>query len=67
MMMLYPEKLNMSFLNILQYQKNLNSPVSESKRLIKVVDVLGREVKEIKNIPLFFLYDDGSVERKIIL
>ena len=29
--------------------------------------MLGRNIKELKNIPLFYRYDDGSVEKKIIL
>ena len=35
-------------------------------RLVKVVDVLGRETKE-RNQPLFYIYDDGVVEKKIII
>ena len=35
-------------------------------RLVKVVDVLGRETKE-RNQPLFYIYDDGTVEKKIII
>jgi len=38
-----------------------------SKRLIKIVDVLGREITGVKNEPLFYIYDDGTVEKKIIL
>ena len=41
--------------------------VEEKKRLINVVDVLGRQSKELKNQPLFYIYDDGTVEKKIIL
>ena len=37
------------------------------KRLINVVDVLGRQSKELKNQPLFYIYDDETVEKKIIL
>jgi len=34
---------------------------------IQVLDLLGREVKIEKNIPLFYIYDDGTVEKKIII
>ena len=37
------------------------------KKLIKVVDLLGREVKPQHNTPLFYIYNDGSVEQKIII
>ena len=35
-------------------------------RLMKVVDVLGRESKDLTNQPLFYIYDDGTVEKRII-
>ena len=40
---------------------------SQNKDLFKVTDILGREVKGIKNSLLFFIYDDGTVEKKIII
>jgi len=39
----------------------------EKKRLINVVDFLGRQSKGLKNQPLFYIYDDGTVEKKIII
>ena len=38
-----------------------------NKELLKVIDLLGRETKGKKNQPLFYLYDDGTVEKKIII
>ena len=38
---------------------------SENKKLIKIVDVLGRVVEKSRNTLLFYIYDDGSVEEKI--
>jgi hypothetical protein len=43
------------------------SEINTSIELIKVIDVLGREVKGKKNEPLFYIYDDGTVEKKIII
>ena len=37
------------------------------KELIQIIDVLGRESKEIKSQPLFYIYDDGTVDKKIII
>ena len=37
------------------------------KNLIKVVDVLGRETKFKKNTALFYMYNNGLVEKKIII
>jgi len=39
-----------------------------TKTLFKVVNILGQEVDEfILNTPLFFIYTDGSVEKKFII
>jgi len=37
------------------------------KQLIKIVDVLGRERPFKPNIPLLYIYNDGTVERKMII
>ncbi|MBT7481526.1 MAG: hypothetical protein HN677_03935 [Flavobacteriales bacterium] len=36
------------------------------KETFKVIDLLGREKKQT-NQPLFYIYDDGTVEKKIII
>lgn len=36
------------------------------KEILKITDILGRETKDIKNKPLFYIYNDGAVEKKII-
>jgi len=37
-----------------------------SKTLIKITDVLGQETPYRRNTPLFYIYDDGTVEKRII-
>ena len=37
-----------------------------TKELLKVTDLLGRETKQT-NQPLFYIYDDGTVEKQIII
>jgi hypothetical protein len=37
-----------------------------NKELLKVTDLLGRETKQT-NKPLLYLYDDGTVEKKIVI
>ncbi len=37
------------------------------KRLLKVVDVFGRSISPKPNIPLFYIFDDGTVEKKLII
>ena len=44
-----------------------NVVVQENRKLVQIVDILGREVKDSKNIVLFYIYDDGSVEKKVTI
>ena len=39
----------------------------KGKNLIKVVDISGRETKYRNNTPLFYMYENGSVEKKIVV
>ena len=39
---------------------------NDDKQLIKILDILGRDSEGLINQPLFYIYDDGSVEKKII-
>ena len=41
--------------------------INSDKRLIKIVDVLGRESNEKNNVTLFYIFDDGIVEKRIII
>ena len=69
---LVPHNLNIA---IWDYINNLtcetfstdNYPSQNSRRLIKIVDVLGKKSRKLKNQPLFYIYDDGTVEKKIII
>ena len=40
---------------------------SEKRILIKIIDILGRETSINSNEILFFIYENGTVERKIII
>ena len=45
-----------------------NIPIPNANRkLQKAVDILGRETKGKKNEPLLYLYDDGTVEKRIVI
>jgi hypothetical protein len=43
------------------------SEINTNRQVVRITDVLGRETKENKNQTLFYLYDNGSVEKKIII
>ena len=38
----------------------------KNKILLKTIDILGRETKQT-NQPLFYIYDDGTVEKRIVI
>jgi len=42
------------------------SRIESKKELIMITDLLGRPIKQSKNKLLFYLYNDGSVEKKLI-
>ncbi len=62
----YDGNLSYSCVNInsINEQPVTNTPKG---KLLKIVDVLGREVKPITNTPLFYIYEGGAVEKKIII
>ena len=45
----------------------IGSLVLDEKKLIKTLDALGREVNHTTNQILFYIYDDGSVEKRFIV
>jgi hypothetical protein len=38
-----------------------------TKQLLKITNVLGMESKPTPNVPLFYRYDDGTVEKRIVV
>jgi hypothetical protein len=40
--------------------------LNSSKKLLSIRDVLGKETKVCANQPLFYFFDDGTIEKKII-
>ena len=43
------------------------SEINKKRKLIKMIDVFGRNTIATYNNPLFYIYDNGSVEKKIII
>jgi hypothetical protein len=46
---------------------NIYESQNKNKTLLKVIDILGRNTKGIKNAPLLYIYSDGTVEKKLII
>jgi hypothetical protein len=57
---------NMAWIYKKTYQNTSVSKISTTKQTVRILDVLGRETKEIKNTLLFYIYNDGTVEKRII-
>ena len=49
---------------IINSEEDINT---NSKKLTKITDVLGRESKEKSNVPLFYIFDDGTIKKKIVI
>ena len=44
-----------------------NIPINPNRKLQKTVDILGKETKPQTNTPLIEIYDDGTVEKRIVI
>jgi uncharacterized protein (TIGR02145 family) len=49
------------------FSSSLNELIPSTKKLNKIVDIMGNETNEKPNELLFYIYNDGTVEKKIIL
>jgi len=38
-----------------------------NNKLIRIIDVLGKEINNKKNTPLFYIFEDGTVEKRIVI
>ncbi len=42
--------------------------ITNNKRnLVKITDLLGKETPYRRNTPLFYIYDDGTVEKRMVI
>ena len=45
---------------------SINDYIYENKEIIKIIDILGREVNSKSNLPIIYIFNDGSVKKSII-
>jgi len=57
------EAVSLSVNVIINSVEDMNT---NSRKLTKITDILGRENKAKSNVPLFYIFDDGTVKKKII-
>jgi len=48
-------------------QPNAIYEINNNKQLLKIVDILGRESEHLQKGLLFYIYSDGTVEKKLII
>ena len=63
----FVSKFNINGLIDCNTSSNHEINIIQNKKLLTITDILGREIKEMKNTLLFYLYDDGTLEKRIIL
>ena len=56
---IYPFNINISTTAI--------NEIAKRRNVFKIIDILGREIKGTKNELLFYIYDDGTVEKRITI
>ena len=53
-----------------KHNTNISDLVYDNARLIRITDILGREVDintVTREITLFYIYDNGNVEKRLLL
>jgi len=45
----------------------INETTNTDRKLLRITDVLGQETPQRRNTPLFYIYDDGTVEKRIVI
>jgi len=54
-------------LNLTVTTTGISEIANNKSNLVKITDVLGKETPYRRNTPLFYIYNDGTVEKKIII
>jgi peptidylprolyl isomerase len=53
--------------SLLLSNNNIFLEKEANNRLVRIIDLLGQETTFQKNTPLFYIYDDGTVEKRIVI
>ena len=49
------------------YSESLTNGLRSKNNLFKLSNILGKEIKPKRNTILFYIYDDGTVEKRIVI
>ena len=64
---LNPQRAEYEFYTYSPTTSILEATFTEVPTLIKITDILGRTITPTHNIPLFYIYSDGSVKKRFIV
>ena len=56
-----------AFYEVTNIVSAINETINTEKTLLRVTDILGRETPYKKRTTLFYIYDDGTVEKRIVI
>ena len=54
-------------LNLTVTTTGISDVANCKSNLVKITDILGQETPYRKNTPLFYIYDDGTIEKRIVI
>ena len=64
---LSPQRAEYEFYTYSYISSVSNTDEGNSRKLIAIKDALGKSVDRVANVPLFYIYDDGTVEKRIFI
>ena len=56
-----------AFYEVINIVSVVNETINPDRKIIKITDILGQETPYRRNTPLFYIYDDGTVEKRIVI
>ena len=57
----------MGYISSLSFTNELNTLELKNRKLVEIIDIIGKSTKISKNTPFFKIYDDGTVEKRIVI
>lgn len=64
---LSPQRAEYEFYTYSYISNVSNIDEGNGRKLIAIKDALGKSVERVANVPLFYIYDDGTVEKRIFI
>jgi hypothetical protein len=56
-----------AYFEVINIVSAINEKTNTAKKLLRITNMLGQETPFRKNTPLFYNYDDGTVEKRIVI